>query len=32
VGFVLILLLFYTGIMGALLMPLYRALVAFLLG
>lgn len=32
VGFVLILLLFYTGIMGALLMPLYRVLVAFLLG
>jgi len=32
VGFVLILLLFYTGIMGALLMPLYRLLVAFLLG
>jgi hypothetical protein len=32
VGFILILLLFYTGIMGALLMPLYHALVAFLLG
>ncbi len=32
VGFVLILILFYTGVMGALLMPLYRALVTFLLG
>ena len=32
VGFVLILLLFYTGIMGALLMPLYRAIAYFLLG
>lgn len=32
VGFVLILILFYTGIMGALLMPLYHALVTFLLG
>ena len=32
VGFILILILFYTGVMGALLMPLYRALVTFLLG
>ena len=32
VGFILILILFYTGVMGALLMPLYRAIVTFLLG
>lgn len=32
VGFILILILFYTGVMGALLMPLYRAIAAFLLG
>ncbi len=32
VGFILILVLFYTGIMGVLLMPLYRAIVTFLLG
>ncbi len=31
VGFVLILILFYTGVMGALLMPLYRAIATFLL-
>jgi Zn-dependent protease len=31
-GFILILILFYTGIMGVFLMPLYRAIVAFLLG
>ena len=32
VGFILILILFYTGIMSAILMPLYRAIVTFLLG
>lgn len=32
VGFILILILFYTGIMGVILMPLYRAIVTFLLG
>lgn len=32
VGFILILILFYTGVMGAILMPLYRAIVTFLLG
>ncbi len=32
VGFLLILILFYTGVMGALLMPLYRAIAVFLLG
>ncbi len=32
VGFILILILFYTGIMGAILMPLYRAIATFLLG
>lgn len=32
VGFVLILILFYTGVMGAILMPLYRAIATFLLG
>jgi len=32
VGFILILILFYTGVMGALLMPLYRAIAVFLLG
>jgi Zn-dependent protease len=32
VGFILILILFYTGIMGAILMPLYRQLVHILLG
>lgn len=32
VGFILILILFYTGIMGIFLMPLYRAIVTFLLG
>jgi Zn-dependent protease len=32
VGFVLILLLFYTGILGAILMPLYRQIAMFLLG
>ncbi len=32
VGFILILILFYTGVLGALLMPLYRAIVYFLLG
>ncbi len=31
-GFILILILFYTGVMGALLMPLYRAIAVFLLG
>lgn len=32
VGFILILILFYTGVMGALLMPLYHAIITFLLG
>ena len=32
VGFILILILFYTGIMGAILMPLYRQLLQILLG
>ena len=32
VGFVLILILFYTGIMGAVLMPLYRQIALFMLG
>jgi hypothetical protein len=32
VGFILILILFYTGILWAVLMPLYRALALFLLG
>jgi Zn-dependent protease len=32
VGFVLILILFYTGVMGALIMPLYRTIATFLLG
>ncbi len=32
VGFVLILILFYTGIMSALIMPLYRAIAVLLLG
>jgi Zn-dependent protease len=32
VGFVLILLLFYTGILGAVIMPLYRQIAIFLLG
>ena len=32
VGFILILILFYTGVLGALLMPLYRAIAIFLLG
>ncbi len=32
VGFVLILLLFYTGILGAIIMPLYRQIAMFLLG
>ena len=32
VGFVLILVLFYTGIMGLFLMPLYRLIASFLLG
>jgi len=32
VGFILILILFYTGVLGALLMPLYSAIVYFLLG
>ncbi len=32
VGFILILILFYTGVMSALLMPLYRAIAVFLLG
>jgi hypothetical protein len=30
VGFVIILLLFYTGIMGLILMPLFRLIAAFL--
>ncbi len=32
VGFILILLLFYTGVMGLVLMPLYRQIARFLLG
>lgn len=32
VGFILILLLFYTGILGAIIMPLYRYIARFLLG
>lgn len=32
VGFILILILFYTGVMTAILMPLYRQIVFFLLG
>jgi Zn-dependent protease len=32
VGFILILILFYTGIMGAILMPLYRQIATILLG
>ncbi len=32
VGFVLILILFYTGIMGAIIMPLYRAIAMIMLG
>jgi Zn-dependent protease len=32
VGFVLILILFYTGIMGAILMPLYRQIAQLMLG
>jgi hypothetical protein len=32
VGFVLILVLFYTGIMGLFLMPVYRLIASFLLG
>ncbi len=32
VGFILILVLFYTGIMGTILMPLYRTIVTLLLG
>jgi Zn-dependent protease len=32
VGFILILVLFYTGIMGAILMPIYRLIAMFLLG
>lgn len=32
VGFILILVLFYTGIMGVFLMPLYRLIASFLLG
>ncbi|MHB8069722.1 MAG: site-2 protease family protein [Desulfobaccales bacterium] len=32
VGFILILVLFYTGIMGIFLMPLYRVIASFLLG
>ncbi len=31
VGFILILILFYTGVLGAILMPLYRAIVTLLL-
>jgi len=30
VGFVIILILFYTGIMGMILMPIYRQIAAFL--
>ncbi len=32
VGFILILILFYTGVMGAILTPFYRLIVTFLLG
>jgi Zn-dependent protease len=32
VGFFLILILFYTGIMGAILMPLYRQIALIMLG
>jgi Zn-dependent protease len=32
VGFVLILILFYTGIMGAIIMPFYRAIALVMLG
>jgi hypothetical protein len=32
VGFVLILLLLYTGVLWAIVMPLYEMIVAFLLG
>jgi len=32
VGFVLILILFYTGILGAVLMPIYRLIVTIMLG
>ncbi|MFA5111975.1 MAG: site-2 protease family protein [Desulfobaccales bacterium] len=32
VGFVLILILFYTGVMGAIIMPLYRAIALLMLG
>ncbi len=32
VGFILILLLFYTGLMGAILMPIYRHIALFLIG
>jgi Zn-dependent protease len=32
VGFILILVLFYTGIMGLFLMPAYRLIASFLLG
>jgi Zn-dependent protease len=32
VGFVLILILFYTGVMGAIIMPLYRQIALFILG
>ena len=32
VGFILILILFYTRVLRAIIMPLYRAIVTFLLG
>jgi Zn-dependent protease len=32
VGFILILILFYTGILGAILMPLYRQIAVIMLG
>ena len=32
VGFILILILFYTGIMGAIIMPLYRQIALIMLG
>jgi hypothetical protein len=32
VGFILILVLFYTGIMGVFIMPFYRLIASFLLG
>ena len=32
VGFILILVLFYTGILGAIIMPLYRAIALIMLG